>query len=204
MSSFFEPPKDLIFDNTQPHTVVVLGPPRSGTSMVAGILRLLGIYMGQCNVKNHEDSRFNQKESIESIRALIHENNENFPIWGWKEPSTHKYWEEVEDVVRKPYFIGVYRNILSSAASKLKHTGTADLLSMPRSIATHYQKISTLMMKPEIPCLFVNYDEVISDPVELAGFLSLRLQGKALEDDMAERIALFCAPGQYKSIQDFQ
>ncbi|MDG1118553.1 MAG: hypothetical protein P8N72_15725 [Flavimaricola sp.] len=41
MSSFFEPQKDLMFDNTQPHTIVVMGPPRSGTSMVAGILRLL-------------------------------------------------------------------------------------------------------------------------------------------------------------------
>ena len=171
--------------------------------MVAGILRILGIYMGQCNVKNHEDPRFNQKQSIDLIRALITSNNANFPIWGWKEPSTHRYWDKVEDVVRNPYFIGVYRNILSSAASKLKHTGSADLLSMPGSIAAHYQKISALMMKPEIPCLFINYDEVLSDPVELAKFLSLRLKGQALEESMAERIALFCAPGVYKSIEEF-
>ena len=58
-------------------------------------------------------------------------------------------------------------------------------------------------MKPEIPCLFINYDEVLADPVELARFLSLRLIGKPLEESMAERVALFCAPGSYKSIEEF-
>jgi len=203
MSSFFEPQKDLMFDNTQPHTIIVMGPPRSGTSMVAGILRLLGVHMGRCKYKNHEDLRFDKRQSITSIRTRINNTNNKYPIWGWKHPTTHEYWEEVADVVRNPYFIGVYRNILSSPVSKLKNTGTVNLLSMPRSIAVHYQKISTLMMKPEIPCLFINYDEVLADPVELARFLSLRLIGKPLEESMAERVALFCAPGSYKSIEEF-
>lgn len=58
------------------------------------------------------------------------------------------------------------------------------------------------MMKPEIPRLFINYDEVRSDPVALARFLSLRLIGNPIEERMAKRVALFCAPGEYKSMEE--
>ena len=85
MSSFFEA-KEVPFDHTAPHTVVVMGPPRSGTSMVSGILRLLGIYMGNCNTANNEDPRFNKKRGTESIRALIAQNNATYPVWGGKNP----------------------------------------------------------------------------------------------------------------------
>jgi hypothetical protein len=202
MSSFFEP-KEVAFDREAPHTVVVLGPPRSGTSMVSGILRLLGVYMGACNTANNEDPRFNKKRGTESIRALIAENNATYPVWGWKEPSTHIYYDAVSDLVRTPFFIGIYRNILGSASSKLKHTGDADLAHLAGSYAVHYQKISKLLNRAETPCLYVNYDKVLSDPVALASYLSERLKGQPLAPDMHDRIARYCAPGEYKSIEDF-
>lgn len=202
MSSFFEP-KDVVFDHTAPYTVVVLGPPRSGTSMVSGILRLLGIYMGECNAANNEDPRFNKKHGAESIRALITQHNASYPVWGWKEPSTHIYYDEVTDLVRTPFFIGVYRNILGSASSKLKHTGDADLAQLAGSYAMHYQKISKLLNRATTPCLYINFDKVLSDPVALANYLSERLRGEPLASDMHDRIRRFCTPGEYKSIENF-
>lgn len=202
MSSFFET-NMIAFDHTAPHTIVVLGPPRSGTSMVSGILRLLGIYMGSCNSANNEDPRFNKKRGTQSIRDLITKTNADHPVWGWKEPSTHIYYEDVSDLVRMPFFIGVYRNILGSVSSKLKHTGKADLSNLAGSYAMHYQKISKLMSHAETPCLYINYDEVISDPVELAQHLSERLRGQQLDQNKHDLIKRYCAPGEYKSIDDF-
>lgn len=202
-SSSFSEPKKVAFDHTAPHTVVIMGPPRSGTSMVSGILRLLGIYMGQCNTANNEDPRFNKKRGTDKIRTLIAANNAAYPVWGWKEPSTHTYYDDVADLVRTPYLIVVCRNILGSAASKLKHTGDGDMARLLGSYANHYMKIGKLANQTDAPCLYINYDKAVSDPVALAEYLSQRLLGKALDDDMKDRITRYCAPGEYKSIEDF-
>ena len=44
--------------------VILHGVPRSGTSMISGTLRLMGVYMGEVNAKNHEGPRFNAKKMI--------------------------------------------------------------------------------------------------------------------------------------------
>ena len=36
-------------------TIIVFGPHRSGTSMLSGCLKILGVYMGESNRPNHED-----------------------------------------------------------------------------------------------------------------------------------------------------
>lgn len=191
------------FDPAAPHTIVVLGPPRSGTSMVAGLLRLLGVYMGECNVSNNEDPRFNKAQGADKIRALIAANNVALPVWGWKEPSTHLYYDAVADLVRAPFFIVVSRNILGSISSKAKHTGQGDVASLMGSYARHYVKIGKLVQSGDAPCIYVNYDQVLDDPVALAQHLSHRFLGKPLDSDRADRIARFCAPGAYKPITDF-
>jgi len=203
MSSFIEP-MDISFDYTAPHTVVVLGPPRSGTSMIAGILRILGVYMGQCNESNNEDPRFNKRHSIESIRALITANNAAHPQqWGWKEPSTHIYFTEVADLVRTPFFVVSYRNIMASAASKLKHTDSGDVGKLTGSYASHYLRISKLLNNSPAPRLYVNFEKALQDPLGLAEHLSQRFFGVALDRDMHDKITRYCAPGAYKPISDF-
>ena len=191
------------FDQTSPHTIVVLGPPRSGTSMISGILRLLGIYMGECNISNNEDPRFNKTQGAKSIRSLIAANNATHPVWGWKEPSTHIYYENVADLVRNPFFIVVCRNILGSASSKLKHTGDGDIARLVGGYAGHYLKISKPVNHSNAPCIYINYDKALSDPVALADHLSRRFMDQPLDANKHDRIARYCVPGNYKSIDDF-
>jgi hypothetical protein len=191
------------FDRTAPHTIVVLGPPRSGTSMVAGILRLLGIYMGECNVSNNEDPRFKKTQGVDKIRALIADNNAAHQVWGWKEPSTHMYYGDIADQLRAPFHIVVCRNVLGSVSSKLKHTGQGDVAGLMRSYAAHYVKIGTLVNQSNAPCLYVNYDTALADPIALAHDLSERFLGKPLDADLAQCITRYCVPGAYKSINDF-
>ncbi|WP_281858578.1 hypothetical protein [Litoreibacter halocynthiae] len=160
--------------------------------------------MGECYVANNEDPRFNERLSVDSIRALIAENNTSYPVWGWKEPSTHTYFNEVSDLVRTPFFIAVYRNILGSASSKRKHTEEdVNFAKLAKTYATHYVKISGLLKRANGPCFYVKYNETLSAPLALAGNLSERLRGEALSSDMSDRIARYCTPGEYKSINDF-
>jgi hypothetical protein len=202
MTSFFET-HTAPFDRREPHTVIVLGPPRSGTSMISGILRLMGMYMGECNTANNEDPRFNKRNSVGSIRKLIEKNNDQRPVWGWKEPSTHTYLSSVLDSVRNPFFIVSVRNVLAAAGSKLKHTDSGDVEQLIGAYSRHYMNISTLLRSIEAPTIFVNFEQAVTDPLELIDHLSDRLQGSSLDTETRDRIIQYCLPTGYKAISDF-
>ncbi|MEP5154747.1 hypothetical protein [Planktotalea sp.] len=203
MSSYVEINIDQ-YDQTAPNTIVVLGPPRSGTSMISGILRLLGIYMGECTNTNNEDPRFNKRQSVESIRELIGSNNQDYPQqWGWKQPSTYLYYDKVADVVRAPIFIVSYRNILASSASKLKHTDTGDIGRLVGGYARNYLRIAKLLKEHDGPRILVNYEKVLEDPIALGEALSKRLLGKDLSPEVRGKLEAYCAPGSYKPIEDY-
>lgn len=188
-----------------PSTLVVIGPPRSGTSMVAGIIRLLGVYFGECTPRNNEDPNFNAKRPIESIRGKIAEYNGTHPkLWGWKAPTTHKYYAEVADLVRSPVFVVVYRNILSSIKSKVKHTGEGEFDKLSRAYANHYVGISRLTSSDYGPTLHLSYEEAVKNPVALASELSELIYGKPMDKNMEQMVADYCTPGSYKTFKEFK
>lgn len=84
------------------NSIVVCGSPRSGTSMISGILRTMGVDMGNdyCDPDNNEDSRYlihngnraifhdntTFTEYLEKITPLISEQNSK-RLTGWKDPA---------------------------------------------------------------------------------------------------------------------
>jgi hypothetical protein len=121
-------------------TVIVLGSFRGGTSMVAHLLRALGVFMGDtfaaCDdeYENVEDKDFqnllHRKElltkkdlskddfsatDLHALRALINIRNERHALWGWKYPGT-VLWCRHTDLVgylRNPHFITIFRDPLA-------------------------------------------------------------------------------------------
>ena len=66
-------------------TLVVLGVERGGTSMVAGVLRALGVPMGDRAGLNHEDPAF-LKDDPDKLRRAIRTRNKQHDMWGFKVP----------------------------------------------------------------------------------------------------------------------
>jgi hypothetical protein len=108
-------------------THIVLGCPRGGTSMIAGLLRLAGVYMGEkINENNNEDLEFIAHKGIRAIfthperaeektrlldayRTLIAKRNRERVLWGWKDPIAIYYLKEVFDGLRNPHFFVLTR-----------------------------------------------------------------------------------------------
>ena len=107
-------------------TFIIIGPPRSGTSMLSGCLKIMGVYMGESNALNHEDPRFNARNNPSEIRRIIEEINLRKEVWGWKDPSTHKYLSDVIERVRNPILIVSCRNPFDAARSKIVRTSDTD------------------------------------------------------------------------------
>jgi len=127
-------------------TVVVLGQARSGTSMTAGLLNILGVILHQVdNPSNQnprgafEDRAFNgitskmhidfkkgftpqqmKEKWDEKIQALLTRRSED-GLWGWKSALTHYNIEYFLPHMKDPHFVVVTRNTNDAAKSLVVH-----------------------------------------------------------------------------------
>jgi hypothetical protein len=121
-------------------TVVVLGTYRGGTSMVAKMLRDLGVPMGWCQIgpsdpyDSAEDAEFRDllhrmdlldktqlsaydfsSAGLDALTGLIWRRDAAHQIWGWKFPGTVKWLlhSGLAARLRNPHFITVFRDPLA-------------------------------------------------------------------------------------------
>jgi len=117
-------------DTPDKRTFIVLGSPRGGTSMTAGMLRIAGVNMGDnIDEDNNEDQDFlfhkgnyaglskarAPKGFLPQVKSLIKGNNEKYDIWGWKDPLCSLYIDKVIGELVNPHFLIVTRDISAIA-----------------------------------------------------------------------------------------
>lgn len=182
-------------------TFVVLGGARGGTSAVSGILRIWGVYMGNCLGDNHEDPEMlKTKKELPQVIETIKKRNANYNDWGWKAPNSIFWLEDVMAYLRNPYFIVVVRHPLSMARSQVKRSG-ADLQTGLCVSIGYYNHIRTFIknVKPE-NILFISYEDLISskDKIlqEIADFCEIKLNQEKMQSAQQ-----FLVPGSYRGIK---
>src|SRR5919109_2331896 len=117
-------------------TFVVLVTVHGGTSMIAGLLRLLGIYMGANLDSTHENKEFRDAllgdrtrldrclaplRIFTSYRPLVARYNREHAVWGIKDPLLTFYLPLLAGYWRNPAYILVLRNLVAAAASQARH-----------------------------------------------------------------------------------
>jgi hypothetical protein len=199
MCQIIRPSKDS--NNSNKKTVIVLGAPRGGTSVVAGILRCLGIYMGENLGHQHEDPIFKRKVPEEEKIKTITERNKKYDIWGWKMPDTVHYIEQVISYTINPHFIAVYRNPLEIAESSAKYDGrelSTNLLNVP---INHYKKMHNFMKNDDNPLLVCSLPNIQGKPKScaknMADFLGVKIDTNQL--NLVEDFVL--RKGGYKKLK---
>lgn len=182
-------------------TFVVLGGARGGTSAVSGILRIWGVYMGNCLGNNHEDPEMlKTRKELPQVIETIKKRNTNYQDWGWKAPNSIFWLEDVMAYLRNPYFIVIVRHPLSMAKSQVKRS-KADLQTGLCVSIGYYNHITMFLknVKPQ-KILFISYEELISNKEtmlkELSEFCNIKLDTekiKAAKD--------FLTPGDYREVK---
>ena len=158
-------------------TVVVLGVERGGTSMAAGIIRALGVDMGQRAGLNHEDPRFITEED-EKLEKLIRVRNKEANVWGFKMPKAVNKLAFFEQHLRKPYLIIVHRN-LAAVADSWNQRGAGQYLDVIERALDYHRRIVEHLRQTKRPALIINYERSVKDKEEtvreIAGFLGLEV-----------------------------
>lgn len=199
--------------NQFPKTVIVIGHGRSGTSLTAGMLKILGVDVGinarpdkdnprgrfedesfeEMNIKivNYKDkedksSEVKQKLSNE-IKTLIKRKSKNKLIWGWKHPFTIFTIDFFLPYLLNPYFIFVFRNPIDVVNSTLEfgHGGKMNFFQAFQSVNSYNKEILNFLVKhPDLPKIFITFENIISNPVKeakrLSDFLGLELKEKQI------------------------
>ena len=160
--------------------VVVLGAYRGGTSMVAGVVRKLGIFMGErfdteSGGTNHEDLDF-QLASHFVIRFLIERRNEAHEHWGWKDPASIMNIKKWHDALKDPKIIFIFRDVFAIAESEKNRNGSD--FNKALNFATNQQKLLADYFKDcPLPKIGLSYERSILDKtgcvVKIANFLNV-------------------------------
>jgi hypothetical protein len=168
-------------------TVCVLGALRGGTSMVAGILRKLGVFMGNdIDETVNEDRQFlthngqlvmftdhsrsaERAKYVHDVLELVRRRNAAYDIWGWKDPLSAHYVRELDPQLRNPLFIFLTRDpgaIAQRGRIVERPSERRQILSYIKDAAQSYSQIVEVLSQRARPTLLVSYERALRMPVE--------------------------------------
>ena len=189
--------------------IFVFGAPRGGTSMVAGVLRILGVDMGaRQGVGNNEDLDIQEarggvaglgdpasgtfQSALLRMRPLIAKRANSVQSWGWKDPHGVLYAAQVQDLLPGPRILCVLRDP-QAAAERVSLLTEKPILSALEETLTLYQRCRTYLADCDLPTALISYEKSLVRPErfvrQLAGFCGL-VPSQADMDDAIE----FCYP----------
>ena len=174
-----------------PRTLIVLGAPRGGTSAIAGILKALGVFLGDnATAPVYEDlelaSRI-ERESQQSARDKIDDYNQRFDVWGFKRPGLAFTIEEHHRLFRNPIYLAVFRDLFAAAnrnliSSHIKNPLPDKMLRIHDS----YQHILNFLDRQQPTMLACSYEKLLLNP---AGYVDFLLQHTGLTVSAEQRAA---------------
>lgn len=158
-------------------TVLVLGVGRGGTSMVAGVLSKLGVYMGEGLSSRYQDNLLldclhrNDKKQAQQI---IHDRNALYPLWGMKKLRYLWRWRHL---FREPVYVVVFRDVFATANRRAGIYNNTTLVSeMLKVLGLNFWLLIFLKFNKR-PVFIASYEKALLSPegftTGLAQFLGL-------------------------------
>ena len=179
-------------------TIVVFGVPRSGTSMVAGMLRCLGIYMGErIKPDKHEDLDMLWQPLGVRISTIKKRNAER-GVWGWKDPLVGQYINSVGRLLINPMIVYITRDAEDAIECDLRRNPNNS-----RRYVTARNRALTASMNGAArgkPCIRMTYEGVLADPATWASALAQFID-EPIQAAQIRRAAEFVRPGGYRTME---
>ncbi len=167
-------------------TILVTGHFRGGTSMVAGILRMLGLFMGdRIEGGNNEDAEFKDAPA-NVVRARIRERNAVHDVWGFKYPGIFLTAAEWIGDVREPFVVCIVRDVLASAQSEVFRRQFDDEFQALRKKCEQQQQMMAfleLIHARRHPLLLISYERTLQYSRHVVDALASFVGVDASEED---------------------
>lgn len=149
-------------------TILVTGVARSGTSLVAAVLRAAGLHMGD-HVYDvvHEDSQMLEvvrSRDNKLLRSVIQQRNAKHRTWGFKVPNLHVYMRHDElNLFRNPHLIVIYRDPVAVATRNALSEHTDRLPGLIAATGA-MQAVARFADQTACPLLLLSYEKAVAFP----------------------------------------
>lgn len=180
-------PCSVLRANPQPGqgTVLVLGTPRGGTSVLAGICHMLGVPMGlNIDESNMEDREFAQVLASEDIRsasqAYFRRLRALGSLAGAKSPIVIDRLAEFYDTVPQPLLVVITRDVVATA--QREETSGNELRSSLDEVIRRKYAMLKFVDSVDAPLLVVSYERLIQDPADAIRLLAQFLLGSVADE----------------------
>lgn len=184
-----------------PRTYIVFGVMRGGTSMVAGVLRGMGLYLGpDISPENHESAAFAHKPVLQVRQSIKQVNNEH-DVWGWKFPKAADYLDRVWGDIRNPHLICVYRDPISNARGLNRWHPIGEIQAVHESLMRQQKNLAVTLMR-HCPSLLISYEKAARNTTQFVAELS-EWTGLPADQETFD-FEGFMTAQSYKSIEDYK
>ena len=150
--------------NPKEKTFIVIGAPRGGTSMVAGVLHHLGVNMVS-TLPSTVYERLDLSLAIEGDTAdeannIIASLNTQYKIWGWKRPDSIYHTDKWQGKFRNPHYIFVFRDVFA-IANRNRISMLHNVIDNIQLANEHYRIMIDFLHKTKAPTLLISYEKAM-------------------------------------------
>ena len=187
-------------------TLVILGLSQGGASEIAGLLRRMGLHLGnEIDEASSEDTEIiaaahpvsdlidpnapNHASAKAKLTDLIAKKNKDAPSWGWKDARAALYLPLIFDALVNPKIVAVFSDYCKIATGEHQNFGRDHLKSMEDAHRI-YGAILECLQSLKAPKMIVSYEQAIRHPVEATTALAQFTQAPIVETDIP-RIARY-------------
>lgn len=149
-------------------TIIILGVARGGTSMVAGVLRQLGVFLGdKAAAPVFEDVRL--AEAIEAkdpaaSQAIASAYDSEHPVWAFKRPGLIEHLSWAPAIFRHPIYVVIFRDVLAIANRNALSMRIDALKSMKQSLR-QYDAVRDFVSNISAPALLISNEKALIHPM---------------------------------------
>lgn len=190
----------------EPRTLVVLGVARGGTSMVAGVLRALGVDMGDDLGFNHEDTGIQDiigQRAYERLPTLVRERNGRHGIWGFKFPEASLVMDRLHPHLRHPHYLFVIRNPMARGMSVSSRTG-GKLADAIADALVENKTILDFLDGVPAPAMLINYERATEDGEECVRQVAEFIGIEPDESLISQAVSMILGDGEgYLNLPEF-
>ncbi|GAA2015540.1 hypothetical protein [Brevibacterium samyangense] len=178
-------------------TLIVVGPARGGTSMVAGTLDNLGVFTGQgSNAPVFEDVRLaNAAENgtVADVRRVVEDYNAQHDVWAYKRPGIINNFGKIHDTVRNPVYLFIFKDIFSMA-NRNSISMHLDVVNGLNVALEGYQKITGFIKRRQPTGLLLSYDRVMQNKEAFVDVLTQLIAPATVTDEQRAAALAFIDP----------
>jgi Sulfotransferase family len=174
--------------------ILVLGSARGGTSMVAGVLAKLGIFLGEGAVSPvYESNELSGRllgRSDRKAKSAVAELNANHASWAWKRPAAVYDLSRTMRRMQPNRVIMVFRDPMATASRRSMSVGDLQVSDFGgisehlQMVLNEYSEMLALASGLKVPLAMVSYDTALRNPEEfveqLVAFLGVSVKPEAL------------------------